>query len=692
MAAEPGKKPVEQQHASGGRDSIVAGGNVTINHGANPGAQAAPRRIWGGVPARNPGFKGREELLRAIYEALANGDRAVVQALHGMGGVGKTQIAIEYAHRFASDYALVWWINSERPEFIAEQFKMLATELGCGQEDAPVAVTQRAVLMALHERDHWLVIFDNAQGPEHVAPWLPGGAGHVVITSRAYGWEDLAVPVSVDVFTRVESKTILQDRVRGLSDLEADKVAEAVGDLPLAVAQAAGYIALTGIPASEYIDLVGAQPGEMLEQGKPWSYPRSLAAATRLSFEQLQEEDPAAAEVVAICAFLGPAPIPAEWFPHAASELPGQLGEKARKQVTWRQLIARLRGTALMRLDADGLVMHRMTQAIIRDQLASDLLMVSRAAAATIVVGNIPGDRDLPANWPRWVRFLPHLVALDPASFDSEALLYAGHRAAWYLCRRGDQQTAYDLARRLYECGVDRFGPDHDETLHAANVLGEALSLSGNFAAAREVHEDTLDRRRRILGEDNNDTLWTANNLAEALRRLGDFQAARELWEHVLARRRLLLGEDHHDTLVIANNLAGGLRSLGDFRSARELDEDTMSRYQRALGTEHPGTLISANNLASDIVALGDYEAGRRLYADVLARRRRVLGENDPSSLVSANNLAATLRALGEYQAARELDEDTLERRKRVLGEDHPDTRQSAENLAEDLRLLGENT
>jgi hypothetical protein len=330
--------------------AAATGRDLHIHQAASSSAPPK-RKIWGNVPARNPGFTGRESRLTAIRDALASGDRAVVQALHGMGGVGKTQLAIEYAHRYEGDYVLVWWLNSETKSLLGEEFASLAAELSCAAPGTSLDVMRRAVLAALHERDHWLLIFDNAEAPEDIADWLPGGSGHVLITSRASNWHDLAVPVEVDVFTRFESGATLCRRVPGLSKDDAGHVAQAVGDLPLAVAQAASFMALTDIPADEYIRLLDDHPTEILGHGKPWSYPRSLAAATILSFDQLHTEDPAAAEAVAICAFLAPEPVPTEWFPPAAQHLPEPLCERAADAIAWRQVIARIRNSTLARLN-----------------------------------------------------------------------------------------------------------------------------------------------------------------------------------------------------------------------------------------------------------------------------------------------------------------------------------------------------
>ena len=516
-----------------------------------------------------------------------------------------------------------------------------------------------------------------------------GGAGHVLITSRAHGWAEVAVPVEVDVLARRESVAILQDRA-GLPDEDADRVAAALGDLPLAIAQAAGYLAETGMPAGEYAGLVGSRAAELLGEGRPPSYPRPLAVVTVLALDRLAGQDPAAADVAGACAFLAPEPVPAQWFTGAAAHLPAGLADTVTDPVAWRQVLGRLSRSALARADPGGLLMHRLTQAIIRSSLPPEQAAAARALAETILAASCPRDADAPGTWAAWARLLPHLLALDPAASSNPDLRQLAYNAAWYLVARGDFRGGHNLASRLYRQWGQRLGPDHPNTLMAGNALAFALGQMGRSGDARQVTEDILARRRRMLGEDQPDTLTSASNLAITLRALGETQAARELDEDTLAHKRRVLGEDHPDTLGSANGLASDLRALGEIQAARELDEDTLARKRRVLGEDHPSTLGSANGLASDLRALGEIQAARELDEDTLARKRRVLGEDHPSTLGSASNLASDLRALGEIQAARELDEDTLARRHRVLGEDHPDTLASASNLAVDLRTLGE--
>ena len=622
-------------------------GELSRLGGSGPRLPGSLPRVWN-IPARNLGFTGRDGLLVAVRERLLAGDKAVVQALAGMGGVGKTQLAIEYAHRFAGAYDLAWWIDSEQAALIGDQFAALAGALRCAEPGAPVEAVRAAVLAELRQRGRWLLVFDNAESPGDVRRWLPGGGGHVLITSRERGWAEIAAPVEVDVLARAESVAILQGRVAGLAEADADRLSAELGDLPLAIAQAAGFMAETGTPATDYLGLLQTRAGEILREGQPDSYPASLAAATEVTAGRLDHDDPAAAQLASICAFLAPEPVPLDLFTGAVAVLPGELADRAADPIAWRQTLARLARRSLARIDQRGLVMHRLTQAILRDRLPPGQAAATRAHAEAVLAACDLGNGVDPATWPGWAVLMPHLLAADLAATDNPELRWQACHASWYLRARGDARGCRQLADHLYQQWRERLGGDDPHTLAIAHTLAFAVRDLGRYADARDLDQDNLARDRRLHGDDHPNTLHSANSVAVDLRLLGEVQAARDLNQDTLDRRRRVLGEDHPDTLHSANNLAGDLFELGEVQAARDLDQDTLDRRRRVLGDDHPDTLYSAAGLAADLHMLGEVQAARDLNQDTLDRRRRVLGGDHPDTLRSARNLAADLRALEE--------------------------------------------
>ncbi|BBA99088.1 putative ATP/GTP binding protein [Actinacidiphila reveromycinica] len=652
-----------------------------------PEGTGAPAGLFR-IPPRNRNFTGREDLLDRLDAHLRGGRRAVVQALRGWGGVGKTQIAVEFAHRHRAAYRLVWWLDAERVDLIGEQYAELAVNLDLVDRggDTPAAV--RAVQSHLQSTADWLIVVDNAESPHETAPWLPQGEGHVIITSRHQRWGELALPLDVDVLRRAESVALLRRCVPDLPDQDAHRLAEQLGDLPLALAQAGGFLTETGCSPAAYLESLRSRANEVLSATQPTSYPRSLAATVATTMERLADIDTTAQAVMWVCAFLAPEPVPVVLL--APSGPPGgeqrapmaELTGEAGDLVALHRCVGRITNLGLGKPSADGIVVHRLTQAIVRDGLSDDEAARVRSVMEELLVAADPGDPAHPASWPAWARLMPHLLAANPADSPSPGLRALACNATWYLLTRAETEPGLALASKLHERWLREEGADAYFTMWAANSVARAWYDLGHVPKARELHEETYRRRRRHLGPDDEQTLITANNVARDLRAMGEPELARQWDEDTFRRRQRLLGGDHLHTLISGINLARDLRILGRMEEARALDEEVLELRRATLGEDHPHTLDSANSLARDLFALGQPAQARALDEDVLHRREAVLGRDHPHTLDSVHNLARDLLAVGETNAAYALDRRAHTGRRKVLGDAHRDTLISSEHLA----------
>jgi hypothetical protein len=375
--------------------------------------------------------------------------------------------------------------------------------------------------------------------------------------------------------------------------VQADRLAEALGDLPLALVQASRLLAEAGLSVDDYLSLLGTQAEELLDQSPPESHPHSLAAAIRLATDRLAEIDPAALALVRVAAFFAPEPIPVDVLTHpltlAGADTPPirvtGLAATVANPVAAHRSLSLIGSYGLARTDlagaSRGVQLHRLTQAVLRDQLCDVQTAAYRCYADALLVAADPGDERDPACWPGWARILPHLLAADPATSSSPELQELACRAAWYLYYRSDSRPGRDLAAHLHQQWSLRLGPDHRHTLRAAHVLVLFLASFGPYGRVRQLAEDTFARCRRVLGDDHPDTLHAAHHLAICLHIMGLFERSRQLNSDTLTRRRRLLGENHLDTWRAAHNLGRDLRELGEAEKARQLHESCLGYARR---------------------------------------------------------------------------------------------------------------
>ncbi|MBL7498462.1 tetratricopeptide repeat protein, partial [Frankia sp. CN7] len=636
-----------------------------------PVGQAA---VWSLPWERNRHFTGREPELSELRSRLVgDGVTATVpRALHGLGGVGKTQLAVQYAYRHASDYDLVWWIPAEDPALALAALAALADRVGVavpGQAEE----SAREVVDLLRQGQrfpHWLLILDNAAEPADLYGLLSaaGGGGHVLVTTRDPAWSRLAGLVEVDVLPRDRAVALLRERVPRLSEGEAGRIAATVADLPLALEQAGAWLAETGTPAQEYVDLLGQRVSAVMARGVPADH-APVAATWTIALRTLDEP---AVLLARLWALFGPEPIPVGLIrPGVAGLLPEPLASAARDPLEFRDAVGRLARTAIVRLVAgDMVVMHRLVQAVLRDDTPDALRPGLREAARRLIAHGRPDDSAAPAGWGRYAQLYPHALATDLVDADTAEARDLTMALVSALRNQGDYPNSRRLAEHAHDRWTTELGADHPDTIRVTADLAATLWNQGNYPAAHAMEEDLLARRRRILGDDHPDVLLAATNLAVTLLSQGDYPAARDLQEDLLARYRRVLGDNHQDTVRAMTNLAVTLAYQGDHQAARVLREDALAWSRRILGEDHPETIRAAANLAATLWNQGDYAAARVMEEDVLARRRRILGEDHPDTILAVANLAVTLRSQGDYAAARVMEEDVLARRRRILGED----------------------
>jgi tetratricopeptide (TPR) repeat protein len=618
----PGRIPAEQSPArfwsavslalrdgaaEGGRARLLAEarelypGNPVFaaadSQGVAPGGAAPSRPAAWNVPARLPRFVGREALLAEIAEKLESGPQVALVALDGMGGVGKTALAVEYAHRHADDFDVVWWVPAERPEMVEQYLAALAGPLGL-----PEGSSADEVWAALRRVRSWLVIFDNAEDVDVLARFRPAGrGGRVLVTSRRRAARLLGIPISVPPFDRAASVELLRIRVPGIEVDAAADLAALVGDLPLAVDQVAGYLDETETPPASYAQLLMTRPG------------LAVTDVWQLSIDRVGAENPAAVELLELLAFCAAEPVPLDLFTAHGDLLGvGPLATVATDLHAWTDAVGALVGYSLARRDQDTLTVHRLLAAVLRQAMPSDQAAARLAVLAALLRAVLPGDIEgNPAGWQTWRTYLSHALTVadqtrtqpDPGFTDGRWLT---DRSAAYLRHHGQLVAAIALFEQNLADRQSVLGRDHMETMTSLNNLAHAYWAAGRAGEASVLFQQTLDDRQRVLGRDHPDSLTSRNDLAEVYESAGQVGDAITLFEHTLTDRQRILGPDHPQTLSSRNNLAHAYETAGRMADAVVLFEQTLADGERVLGVAHPLLSEIRRNLIAARAARGD--------------------------------------------------------------------------------------
>lgn len=665
--------------------------------------------VWGNVPQRNKNFTGRDDILTRLRESATRQVTAVLpsepppseplpHALQGLGGVGKTAVAIEYAHRFRSEYDLVWWIPADQPALIRSSLAALAGRLGLEAASATgIENAATAVLDALRRGEpysRWLLIFDNADQPEELQDLIPRGPGDTLITSRNHRWQGVIDTVPLDVFARTESTEFLIKRVpKGLSKEDADRLAEELGDLPLALEQAGAVQSETGMPVEEYLRLLADEFSQITQEGKPPEYPRPMTATWKISIAALRAQLPQAQELLRLCAFFGPDPIPRDLFHQGGQSTGGQVSELMTHPILLARAIRELGRFALVKIEGRTIQVHRLIQALLRDELEPAEQEAYRHEVHMILAGtNLPTPNDQ-ALWPRYNELIAHVASPTTNLPDCQdrAVRTFVLKVMRYLYVSGDLASCQSYAERFIAKWQQDSGPDNEYVLDAQRFLGNTLWQLGHYSESSKLIEDTLTRTQRVLGEENPLTPALRNSLGANLRARGEFAQALELDLNNQMLHERIFGSAAHQTLRAMDSLAMDYTLNGRYREAKDLHERVFLLQGQANEVSEYEILSWWTNLAWAVRMAGNYTEARDVSEDALDYGREKLGPEHFETLRTAKCLSIALRFIpAAREQALEAARDVLEAYRRILGAVHPDTLAAEINLANVLRTTGQ--
>ena len=635
--------------------------------------------------------QGQDELFEAVF---AHSEPRTV--LTGMRGSGKTQLAAAVAARCEEEgWPLVAWINATSRKHIIVDLYEVALRIGI---DAPKNIPLEIIVQRLLDRlrsaesADRLFVFDNVENPDDLRDLIPDGAGvrTLVTTPRHFDWDGLGwLRLAVGAFDREQSVSLLCERTGDTHREAADRIADALDDVPVAITQAAATAQQGGYSLSGYLDRLSRHPLEsIMSRLEGANYPDAVGIALLMAYEQVLEQlrtkhprqERIAVSLLDALSLLAASGVPTHWL----LRLDGDSDAV-------RDTLSVLKSASVIQESSDGdktfipwLQGHVYRETYLNDQKK---LGEARTCAASVLSG-IDVDRLEDGEQRRDETH--HLIEqlLSVTSQDYSHSLFSEPRVSSKLAETLHDATSLGMSQ-LALCltdsvtrACDALGPDHPDTLASRNSLAGAYRDAGRLDKAIILYERNLEESVRVLGTDHPSTLTSRFNLAGAYRASGRLEEAITLYEQVFSGRSRVLGPDHHSTLMSRDELAGAYWEAGRFDEAITLKKQILADAMRIMGPGSPDTLTARNQIAGAYRNAGRLNEAITLYKQNLDDIARTLGLDHPETLASRSMLAGAYRDAGRIDEAISLYKENLEEFTRLAGPDHPHTLSARNQLA----------
>ncbi|KAI9759097.1 MAG: hypothetical protein M1840_003516 [Geoglossum simile] len=668
---------------------------------------------------RDPHFVDREILAEIDCKSQQSASRV---ALVGLGGVGKSQLAVEYSYRVREKSPATWvfWVHASSIARFEEGYRKIAERAKLPGWDRPDVDILRLVYSWLCDEANgrWVMIIDNADDLEvftcpsdrrkgskddvssnaaaallESLPQSPNGSMLITSRSRDVAFRltgSYADIIRVHPMDQSNALTLLRNKLEGsFEQNDAVALVEALDYMPLAITQAAAYISQRTPRAtvSRYLqnlrkddrDRAKLLDIDIRDSRRDGTASNSIIATWQISFKHIRRERPSATQLLSLMSLFDRRGIP-------ESLLGGRYQEDNDASSDFEGDLNTLTSFSLVATDVEGhqFEMHQLVQFSTRKWLElQGELEGWREKYVTLMDDSYPvGWHE---NWKACQTLFPHAqaaVACRPTDGGAlEAWASVLFKAAWYASEMGSYHAAKEMGQSALEAREATLGGEHPDTLASVNSLGLVLSRQGKYEEADAMHRRALEGSEKVLGSEHPDTLASVNSLGLVLSRQGKYEEAEAMHRRALETKEKMLGPEHPNTLASVSNLGLVLRGQGKYEEAEAMHRRVLETKEKVLGPEHPNTLVSVNNLGLVLERQGKYEEAEAMQRQALEGTEKVLGPEHPNTLVSVNNLGSVLERQGKYEEAEKMQRRALEGSEKVLGPEHPDTLISVNNL-----------
>ncbi|KAN0070370.1 hypothetical protein V8E54_011239 [Elaphomyces granulatus] len=665
-------------------------------------------------------FIAREEELAEIHRTLrGDGSRHIV-VLHGLGGIGKTQLTVAYAKRHKDNYSAVFWLNIKDEESLKQSFAKVAKQILREhpsasrlssvdiKENIGEVIDAVKAWLSLPNNTRWLMIYDNYDNPKlagntdlaavDIRKYLPESyQGSVIITTRSS-------EVKIGHCIRIRKLEDVRDSVKILSNasrregLEDDpgavKLAKELDGLPLALATAGAYLDQTAISFSDYLHLYKASWAKLLMTSPELnSYEdRMLYSTWQLSFDQVKQRNELSTKLLQLWAYFDNQDLWFELLQHGGSKDPDWIRELTEDKLAFNGAVRVLSDHGLVEVDMSSQELIESRGYSIHSCVHSWMICVLNqewdydlAKLALKFVGSHVPETDSAKWWLTQRRLLPHAARCSHAVLNgmviADRMEGELHNLAFLYADQGKLDEAEKMYQRALQGYEKALGPDHTSTLDTVNNLGILYADQGKLDEAEKMYQRALQGKEKALGPGHTSTLNTVNNLGLLYKSQGKLDEAEKMYQRALQGKEKALGPGHTSTLNTVNNLGLLYKSQGKLDEAEKMYQRALQGYEKAWGPGHTSTLDTVNNLGNLYVHWGKLDEAEKMYQRALQGKEKAWGPDHTSTLGTVNNLGSLYKYQGKLDEAEKMYQRALRGREKALGQDHTSTLDTVNNL-----------
>jgi tetratricopeptide (TPR) repeat protein len=656
---------------------------------------SAPPGIYFLPQPRNAYFSGRARVLESLHKSLIIQSPDRVQVVTGDGGVGKTQLALEYAYRHLETYNLAWWVYAGNLSSLDASFASLSEHLGVGGSASNAQELRDAVCRELERRTDWLLIFDDAPDRESVRSYIPKKNGHVLITSRQPNWDGVGKSFCLRVFERPDAIEFLLKRSGRPFEPSAYTLSQALGDLPLALEQAGALIATAEISFADYLRRFEDHWAELLQSGRSaGEYPDTVAMTWELACREVERLDLETAALLKVLAHLAPSEITLSFLRRAVGALPSPLSQHFSQPVLLDGAIERLSHFSLVNGDDRAISVHRLVASLTRDRLHEDERANWCGISLSMMQQVFRFRSEDTTSWVECAEALPHALTVarhaEDAAIDLAVNAKLLNQIGEYLQQAGFLDAARSAFERALALTDEAHGPGDVRRSAIVNNLGRVLKRLGNVGQAREHFENALKLDQETYGEKHPHVAEVANNYGTVLHMAGDVKTALHQFEWALEICRNSYGDEHSKVATITNNIAYALANSGDVDRALEHFMQALSIAEASCGPNHPLVATIRTNMGIALRLKGQTDAARAEFELAAAIGQATLGPDHTDVARSLSQLGALAFEQNDFKGARQHFQRALDIDQRALGANHLLICARLNDLGRCLKALGD--